>query len=151
MRMPFLFVAVVLIASFLSVSALADVGAGVIVGEPTGLSLKVWSEGSSAVDAATGWSFGKGGRIYLHADYLWQRVIEDRNIGGSVPFYFGVGGRLLLREGRDSRLGVRIPIGLDYFLDQTRLNIFVELGPILDLVPETELAFSGGVGLRFMF
>jgi hypothetical protein len=129
----------------------ADMAAGVIIGEPTGLSFKAWNGDGPAVDAATGWSFGRGGRFYAHADYLWQRLIEDRKIGGTVPFYFGIGGRLLLRDGRDSRLGVRVPVGLDYFLDDGRLNIFVELAPILDLIPETELDLSGGIGLRFVF
>jgi hypothetical protein len=40
---------------------------------------------------------------------------------------------------------------LDYFFEEGRLNVFVELAPIVDLVPETELDFSGGVGLRYCF
>ncbi|MBN2565101.1 MAG: hypothetical protein JXB46_05270 [Candidatus Eisenbacteria bacterium] len=130
-------------------SACADVALGVMAGEPTGLSLKVWHEGQTAIDAASGWSFGKGGRLYVHSDYLWHRMIEDRRAGETVPFYFGIGGRLLVRDGEDARIGVRIPVGLDYFFDEGRFNVFVELAPIVDLVPETELAFSGGIGLRF--
>jgi hypothetical protein len=108
-------------------------------------------EGGGAFDAAAGWSFGKDGRLYLHADYLLQRMIEDTKIGGTVPLYFGVGSRVLLRDGKESRLGVRIPVGLDYFFDDDRFNVFVELAPIIDLVPETEFELSGGVGLRFRF
>jgi hypothetical protein len=134
-----------------SVSATADMGFGVVAGEPTGLSFKLWGAGASGLDAATGWSFGKNGRFYVHADYLWHRMIEDREIGGTVPLYFGVGGRVLLRDGEDTRIGVRIPVGLDYFFDDGRFNVFVELAPIVDLVPETELDFSGGVGLRYYF
>ena len=129
----------------------ADVAAGLIAGEPTGLSFKMWMEGGGALDAAAGWSFGEDGRFYLHADYLLQRMIEDTEIGGTVPLYFGVGGRVLLRDGQESRLGVRIPVGLDYFFDNDRFNVFVELAPIIDLVPETELELSGGIGLRFRF
>ena len=145
--------ACLLIAASLSIatSAGADVAVGVVAGEPTGLSFKTWHEERTAVDAASGWSFGKGGRLYVHSDYLWHRMIEDRQIGGTVPFYFGIGGRLLVRDGEDTRIGVRVPVGLDYFFDEGRFNVFVELAPIVDLVPETELAFSGGVGLRFRF
>jgi hypothetical protein len=150
-QFPELVCLVVVAVLALAPSAGADVGVGVIAGEPTGLSFKLWGDGASGLDAASGWSFGDEGRLYLHADYLWQRMIEDREIGGTVPFYFGVGGRVLLREGRDSRLGIRIPLGLDYFFEEGRFNVFVELAPIIDLVPETEFDLSGGVGLRFLF
>jgi hypothetical protein len=35
-------------------------GLGVIVGNPTGLSFKVWTGGSSAFDAAAAWSLDDG-------------------------------------------------------------------------------------------
>ena len=84
-----------------SMTAAADVGVGVIAGEPTGLSFKWWHEGGTAVDLATGWSISRND-LYVHADYLWHRVIDDEEIGGRVPVYFGVGGRALLRDDVDS-------------------------------------------------
>jgi len=130
--------------------ARADIGVGIIAGQPSGFSLKWWAEDGTAVDAVTGWSLGDGD-FYVHADYLWHRMIEDVEIGGSAPVYYGIGARLLLRDDGDSRVGVRIPIGLDYVLDNGRFDVFIEIAPIFDVIPKTKFYLSGGVGARFYF
>jgi len=33
----------------------------------------------------------------------------------------------------------------------TPLDIFVEVVPVLDLVPDTDLDFNGAVGIRYIF
>jgi hypothetical protein len=143
-------VAVVLVLAFLSVSSPAKIGVGIMAGEPTGFSFKWWSDGATGVDAATGWSL-EDDDFYVHCDYLWHREFEDNEIGGTVPLYFGIGGRLLLRDDEDSKVGVRIPIGVDYILGDGRFDVFVEIAPIFNFVPETEFDLSGGVGARFYF
>jgi hypothetical protein len=132
--------------------AAADVGLGVIAGEPTGVSLKVWGDSHHAFDGAAGWSIGEGGWLYVHGDYLWHRYeLDPDEFSGTVPYYFGLGARLLLHEGDDSRLGARFPIGLDYLFDGGRFDVFVEVAPVLDLLPKTDFSLSGGVGARFYF
>jgi len=131
-------------------AAHARVGVGVFAGEPSGFSAKWWLDESTAVDAVTGWSLDEG-EFYAHADYLWHRIIEDEQLGGSVPLYYGVGCRILAQEDGDSRFGVRIPIGLDYLLDDGRFDVFIEVAPIFDMVPETEFDLSAGIGARFYF
>lgn len=145
-------VTVLLLALAYAGDAAARVGLGVMAGEPTGVALKVWGSSRHAFDAAAGWSIGDGGWIYLHGDYLWHRYeLDPGEFRGTVPYYFGVGGRLLLHEGDDSRVGVRFPLGLDYLFEGGRFDVFVEVAPVLDLVPETNLTLSGGVGARFYF
>jgi hypothetical protein len=152
MRTRKLALAVLILLAAMSCLAAADVGLGVIAGEPTGVSLKIWGDSHHAFDGAAGWSIGEGGWLYVHGDYLWHRYeLDPGEFRGTVPYYFGVGGRLLLHEGDDSRLGVRFPIGLDYLFDGGRFDVFVEIAPVLDLVPETDFSLSGGVGARFYF
>lgn len=128
------------------------VGLGVMAGEPTGITLKVWGSSEHAFDGAAGWSIGEGGWIYLHGDYLWHRYeLDPDEFEGRVPYYFGLGGRVLLHEGDESRLGVRFPIGLDYVFDGGRFDVFIEVAPVLDLIPETDFDLSGGVGARYYF
>jgi hypothetical protein len=132
--------------------AAPSVGLGVMAGEPTGVSLKVWGSSRHAIDGAAGWSIGEGGWLYLHGDYLWHRYeLDPEEFEGRVPYYFGVGCRVLLHEGEESRLGVRFPIGLDYLFDGERFDVFIEVAPVLDLVPETDFDLSGGVGARYYF
>ncbi len=148
--MSLVVLAALTVAAVASPSAGARVGVGVVAGEPTGLSFKWWQDGGTAIDMATGWSLSEND-LYVHADYLWHRLIEDKEIGGSVPLYYGIGARVLLRDDEDSKAGVRIPVGLDFTFDDGRFDVFVEIAPIFNLVPDTEFDLSGGVGARFWF
>jgi hypothetical protein len=151
MRVPLTaLLAVVLVVTLMLTPALARMGVGIVAGEPSGFAFKWWSEGATGVDAVTGWSLDDGD-FYAHCDYLWHREFEDVEIGGTVPLYFGVGARLLLRDDDDSKVGVRIPVGVDYLFDNGRFDVFVEIAPIFNFVPETEFDLSGGVGARFYF
>ena len=142
--------AAVILTMLAPLPAGADVGIGLIAGEPTGFSFKWWNEGGTAIDMATGWSLGDN-NFYIHGDYLWHRVIEDEKIGGSAPIYFGIGARMILRDEKDSKFGVRIPIGLDYLFDNGRFDVFVEIAPIFNVIPKTDFDLSGGVGVRYYF
>ena len=144
-------VAALLLIALATGAPAGDVGLGVMVGEPTGLSLKVWSGSRTAFDAAAGWSLNENDWIYLHGDYLWHRYDLQLDAPGALPFYFGIGARVLLHEGDDSRVGVRVPLGLDYITRDHRFDIFLEVAPIVDLAPDTGFDVSGGLGARFYF
>ena len=117
---------------------------GVILGEPTGISFKTWQSDRTAIDAAIAWSFGDNGSVHLHADYLRHNWLDvDR---GSLAFYYGLGGRVKFAD--DSRVGARIPVGLQYLFPDTRLSMFFEVAPTLDLIPETSFGVNGGIGVR---
>jgi len=127
----------------------SKVGLGVILGEPTGLSFKAWTSSTNAFDGGLAWSFGHDSDLYVHADYLWHNYSFFNVNEGSMPLYYGIGGRILFAN--DPRVGVRIPVGMEYEFEDSPVGIFFELAPILDLVPETDFDLSGGVGLRYYF
>ncbi len=124
-------------------------GLGIILGEPTGVSGKLWTSGENAFDFAAAWSFKGDGHLLLQADYVWHifRLIPVSS--GKLPFYVGVGGRVVFAD--DATIGVRVPLGLDYMFADAPVDIFVELVPILDLAPSTDFDFNGGIGARFWF
>lgn len=126
-----------------------NLGIGVIVGEPTGLSLKSWTEGNNAFDLGVAWSFGPYDAINLHADYLWHNydVFEEPETG-NLPLYYGIGARVVLAE-NDAVIGARFPVGINYIFEEAPLDLFLELAPILNLAPDTDFHIGGGVGLRF--
>lgn len=117
---------------------------GVILGEPTGISFKAWQSDRTAIDAALAWSFGDNGSVHLHADYLRHNWLDVDS--GSLAFYYGLGGRVKFAD--DSRVGARIPVGLQYLFPDTRLSMFFEVAPTLDLIPETSFGVNGGIGVR---
>ncbi len=126
-------------------------GAGIILGEPTGFSLKGWLNETNAIDAGVAWSFGSPASFHVHADYLWHNydVIKSTEI---LPLYYGFGARLKAGEnGEDTRFGIRAVIGLDYIFRNAPVDLFLEVAPIVDIAPKTELSGNGGIGARFWF
>ena len=128
-------------------------GLGIMLGEPTGVNLKSWISSSSAFDVGLAWSFTHEGSMHIHADYLYHNY---NLISSNIPFYVGIGGRIKLHNSEDksesdARIGVRVPIGLDFFVRDMPIDIFVEIAPIVDLSPSTEATVNGGVGFRYFF
>ncbi len=127
-----------------------DVEAGLVLGEPTGFSVKVWTGLNSALDAGVAWSFGRGGHIHLHADYLVHNFSFFNVESGDMPLYFGIGGRIRL-ENDETRAGMRIPIGAEYIFEDSPVGIFIEIVPIMDVIPETTADLNAGFGIRYIF
>ncbi len=130
-------------------------GLGLIVGEPTGLSWKLWQGDSRAWDGAVAWSFIDDGYLRVHADYLWHDFSLIPVERGQLPFYFGVGGTLWsgnrAHYDKSFNLGVRGVAGLEYIFPEAPVDIFLELAPTLGLVPETGFDIQGGLGARIFF
>ncbi len=124
-------------------------GLGIILGEPTGVSAKYWVSSRNAVDAGAAWAFSKNGFVDIHSDYLWHfpDVIQSKE---RFVLYAGVGGRLGL-GGDKVKLGVRVPGGLAYWPKGVPIDVFLELAPILDLIPATVVSLNGGLGIRYFF
>ena len=148
----------VLLLAVVSANARAQdtFGLGVIVGEPTGLSLKYWLDKEHAIDGAAAWSFAENDSFQIHADYL----IHDYELLNSddLPFYDGLGARLKFKDndgrGRnrnDAIFGIRVPLGVTYLFEDAPLDLFFEIVPILDLSPDVDLDINAAIGLRFYF
>ncbi|HEY4731941.1 MAG TPA: hypothetical protein VIH66_01695 [Gammaproteobacteria bacterium] len=125
--------------------------AGIIVGDPTGLSIKGWLNNAQAYDAAASWSSGKNDEFYIHADYLHHdyTLIKVTQGRGSLPVYYGIGARILNQDNKDTEAGIRIPVGLDYKVDKMPLSLFVEIVPRLDVTPDTEFELDAAAGVRY--
>ena len=126
-----------------------DFGIGLILGEPTGLSAKYYLGGNNALDFGVAWSLGRHSHFHVHADYLRHNFSAFNVETGRLPFYYGIGARVL--GGDNGVVGVRIPIGVSYYFPNDPLEIFFEVVPILDLAPSTSFSGNGGLGIRYYF
>jgi len=126
-------------------------GLGVIVGEPTGVSAKYWMSSVTAIDAALAWSFVDQGALHIHADYLFHNfhliTFETR---GTWPVYYGIGARLKFGD-EDTKLAIRIPVGAEYLFSDAPVDIFLEVVPMLELIPKTKFQFNAALGARYFF
>ncbi len=159
----------ILLSLFFAASAEARVdepkyhyGIGVILGEPTGLSGKYWLNNKEAYDLSVSFRFGS--YLYLSGAYLYHNydVFKKAKYAGAASLYYGAGLRLIgdsehhYRKHFDNDsystiVGVRGTIGLSYFIPNQPCEIFLELSPVMNIAPATNLDFSAGVGARYMW
>lgn len=149
MKKIILLIAALVIITNYTYSQNKGFGLGIVLGEPTGLSAKLWTSSSNALDFAAAWSFKGDGHMLLQADYVWHSFNLINVSSGRLPLYYGIGGRVILSD--DPLVGVRIPVGLNYQFASAPIDIFVEIVPILDLIPSTDFDLGGGLGVRFWF
>jgi len=128
-----------------------NVGLGIQLGEPTGITAKFWLDRTSAIDATVGWNLISD-RFTLQAGYLYHFPLDVPT--GSLAAYVGVGGLMGARgddhpgDG-DIYLAGRIPLGLEYIYDP--ISFYAEVDPLVYLIPATDFRPGGGIGFRFYF
>jgi len=137
------------------------IGVGIIVGEPTGLSLKNWVSEKRAYDAGAAWSFSENESFQLHADYLIHdfTLVKDDPADMRISLYYGIGARVKMKDdddnnGRndeDALVGIRFPLGVSYLFVKNPVELFLEFVPVFDFVPETDFDLNAAVGVRYYF
>ncbi|MEO8590527.1 MAG: hypothetical protein ABI432_14215 [Flavobacteriales bacterium] len=140
-------------------------GAGLLLGDPTGISLKYWLSDDRALDGGLAWGTVHSGYFHVHADYLFHNSGLISVSKGKLPLYYGPGLRMRTwsgdeywhhgswhdSDGSHVDLGVRFPVGLAYLFEGAPVDIFLEIVPTLDLIPSTAFELDGGIGARYWF
>ena len=137
-------------------------GLGVILGEPTGLSAKLWTSRTNAFDFGLGFSVGGDrisknnynydgkGRLHFHMDYLWHSFTAISS-SENFPLYYGIGGRYNSGGGYDGSLGARGVLGIAWLPRGTSIDVFLEVVPVFQITPSTGFGVDAGLGMRFFF
>ena len=133
-------------------------GLGFIIGDPTGFSWKYKMNGN-ALDGGVG--FSPFDRFRVHADYLWishpfneQQLSLTYGVGAAAGFgrteYFVSRDRhVYFTRDISTGVGIRGPVGLNYMIPRSPVELTLELAPILILSPDSGLGFDGGLAVRF--
>ena len=129
-------------------------GLGVLLGEPTGLSGKLFMDDDHAIAAGLSFSFVDD-NLHLHADYLlhFRGRLSQLEGGKWIP-YVGIGGKFRVWEdqGRgDDGLSVRVPVGLVVHLHSAPLDVFLEFVPGMRILPATDADLGAALGVRWYF
>ncbi len=130
-----------------------DQGYGIMVGNPSGLSGKMWFNDRVALDGAFGVDQSK---LDAHVSLLFHdfELLKSLNIQQSssrlqVPVYMGVGPRILFAD--KAEFGIRTPLGISFFPERTEWEVFTELAPVIRLSPSVGLDFDFALGCRYYF
>ena len=144
------------VAFFSTVAAHAQdkgIGIGVIVGDPTGISTKIWTTQSTALQFAVAWRSRDaflGTRVSFSGDYVWHSFNAIHS-NERFPVFYGVGGVIASGGGFVSALGVRGVLGIDWLSREVPVDIFLQVVPVLVLSPSTDLQVGAGLGIRYFF
>ena len=134
-------------------------GLGLIFGEPTGVSAKLYLKDDQAVQAAVGLAF-IGAGLHAHVDYVFHPYILQTRESFVLPVYIGPGVRMIqYRDGRDGdnyfAIGVRAVGGILFDFKTVPLDAFVEVAGVIELrFHENDrfgFAFNAGAGARYYF
>ena len=146
-----LVLALIIAAFSLGVSAqTSGFGIGVETGFPgTGLSLKMWTGETTALDGSLTWSFSGNGYLGADLDFIKHNFDLISVSKGSLPLYYGLGAHLGI--GDPFGLAARVPIGLAYCFEGAPLDVFFEVVPGLTILPDLDFYIAGNLGIRFFF
>ena len=121
-----------------------DLGAGVILGNPTGVTGKYWIDGTRAVDVGLGFSTD----LAVYGDYLWHGWnVLPQPAQGKMPVYLGLGAQVRTLD--DAEFGIRTVAGIAYWLPNNPVELFFEVVPVFRLTPGTSVGLDAGLGLRY--
>jgi hypothetical protein len=122
-----------------------EIGLGIILGEPSGLNGQFFWNEHSSVGVTVAWSL----RDWFFASGDYQ--MENR-LGDSPPewrWFWGLGGYIGAPADEGGRLGARIPLGIKYKIPKSVVDVWGEVVPALQIIPDTKAQIQGGIGLTF--
>lgn len=122
-----------------------DVGVGGQLGEPSGITIKLYERPGFAYELLAAWDLDDF--FFMNGHALYESAIPD----APLRFYLGPGVLVGVREGRpddsDFVIGISGEFGVNYFVE--RFEVFLHLTPRLGVIPSTEGDVGGGIGLRY--
>ena len=127
----------------------SDVGLGLQIGDPSGVTLQFYNPGSLSWDFLAAWNVDDFFFLNLHG--LYYRGLGERN---DVHLFYGPGAFIGIHDrGRDRDddvvIGVSGTIGVGIMLEQ--FQIFGAVTPRLSLLPATHGDVGVGIGARYYF
>ncbi|MEQ9310288.1 MAG: hypothetical protein RLN90_12610 [Balneolaceae bacterium] len=151
------FLTFVLLAFFLLTTNQAFSQDGIGIGgellSPVGISYKVPINETSAITGAWGIFLTDGfTSSTFEANYLLYRESDNIRIGsGDLSPYLGGGLSFVFRKNADARVALRVPFGIEYKIDNTPFEIYMDVGPYLVVTDPLSYSFDSSLGFRYQF
>lgn len=109
-------------------------GLGLMLGVPTGLSVKFLATDQLAIDFGAGAYIVYRGRTGLHInlDVLYHPFVAVEGQSFLAPFYAGLGGRFLNFDS-NRHIGIRVPFGIAFDFTKKSIDVFLEGAFVYDV------------------
>ena len=125
-----------------------SIGVGAIM--PNGVTAKFWTTDRVAIDIFGEWSINSK-EYKTHADVLIHDFDKIQWEGERVAMYYGIGGAATFEEDKDTRVLIRIPIGVAYYISDVPVELFGETAPKISIYPSTSFYLDLMIGARYRF
>lgn len=132
-------------------------GAGLIFGEPSGLTAKYFFHHDMAVDMGLAFSF----RDYIHwySDFLYEfdDLLPSFNVSSQSRLKpsmgLGTGLRFSTKDSRDNKTHwfIRFPLMVEWYPTKPSIGLFLEATPAVGIAPNAYGDVFAGLGLRYYF
>lgn len=131
-----------------------SVGVGGQVGDPSGVTLKLYNQGAPSYDVLGAWS-SVNDFFFLNAHALFENTIPADNVDQPLEWYIGPGGFVGTFEGGgpfsgEAVIGISGTVGIQMVL-ANHFELYLQATPRFALIPGTEGDIGGGLGLRYYF
>ena len=133
-----------------SLYAANEFSLGIAAISPTGLSAKFWLSDKYVIDLFGAWSFNSD-KYNFHSDYLIHNFNLLKVDDNPMAFYYGVGARIKDEDQEDLTIGIRMPFGISYLISKVPVDVYGEVAPRVDLVPDTNFGLDVIIGIRYRF
>lgn len=128
-----------------------NTGLGIMLGEPTGISIKHWISENDALNLGLAYSLVTSeSKFSFHLDYI-KHAGNFFETDEDIPLYYGFGIRYKFIDGIKSNVGARGVIGAVWISKELPIDVFLELAPVFDLIPSTSLGIDIAIGGRYYF
>jgi hypothetical protein len=140
-----LFSSLVILLTSIGFAQGRGLGLGLMIGEPTGVSVKGWLTHSGAIQLGIGWpSLSQNDGLAVSAEYLWHsHVFGSRE---HLPLFYGLGGIF----GNDL-IAARGIFGIAWWPRGSHIDVFLQLAPALYFKPSSKFDLDFGFGVRYFF
>lgn len=122
-------------------------GVGGQVGSPSGLTLKKYNATGPSFDFLAAWDLGD--LLFLNAHAQFHQDLRAENVQRDVEWFFGPGAFVGIDDD-EGALGISGRMGVSLMVDP-QFGVYVQATPRLSVIPDTEGAIGGGLGMRYYF
>lgn len=129
------------------------VGLGGQVGDPSGLTLKVYNDGAPSYDFLAAWS-SVSDYFFVNGHALIENPIPADNVEQPLEWFIGPGAYIGVFDSGpqdgEAVVGISGTVGIQILLAE-HFELYVQATPRFDVVPETNGDLGGGLGIRYYF
>lgn len=120
---------------------------------PTGISAKAVISESAAITGVFGFNINEfNNSVSIQTNLILNGDKDTFNVeSGLLRSYYGIGVTFMFSENSDTGIGFRIPLGVEYGLQDQPLEIYMDIAPTINIEPSSAFFLSSSMGVRYFF